>query len=82
MIYTDFPEKKIVDKKVKKDKGSTFLSLREQKAAEKKFGAYAQKEDLAPIAALLDEYSEDLEKVDVISKDNIDKKKKMVYIRL
>ena len=29
--------------KVQKDKGSTFLSLREQKAAEKKFGAYAQK---------------------------------------
>ena len=30
-------------KKVKKDKGSTFLSLREQKAAERKFGAYAEK---------------------------------------
>jgi len=30
-------------KKVKADKGSTFLSLREQKAAEKKFGAYAEK---------------------------------------
>ena len=29
--------------KVKKDKGSTFLSLREQKNAEKKFGNYAQK---------------------------------------
>ena len=31
--------------KVKKDKGSTFLSLREQKNAEKKFGNYAQKFD-------------------------------------
>ncbi|MGN1268554.1 MAG: YfcC family protein [Candidatus Aphodocola sp.] len=31
--------------KVKKDKGSTFLSLREQKAAEKKFGNYALKEE-------------------------------------
>ena len=30
-------------KKVKEDKGSTFLSLREQKAAEKKFGGYAAK---------------------------------------
>ena len=30
-------------KKVKEDKGSTFLSLREQKAAEKKFGGYASK---------------------------------------
>ena len=30
-------------KKVQKDKGSTFLSLREQKAAEKKFGGYASK---------------------------------------
>lgn len=30
-------------KKVQKDKGSTFLSLREQKAAEKKFGSYASK---------------------------------------
>ncbi len=29
--------------KVKKDKGSTFLSLREQKNAEKKFGNYAEK---------------------------------------
>lgn len=29
--------------KVQKDKGSTFLSLREQKAAERKFGAYATK---------------------------------------
>ena len=32
-------------KKVKKDKGSTFLSLREQKAAEKKFGHYIIKDD-------------------------------------
>lgn len=31
--------------KVKEDKGSTFLSLREQKAAEKKFGSYLQKHD-------------------------------------
>ena len=31
--------------KVQKDKGSTFLSLREQKAAEKKFGAYALKSE-------------------------------------
>lgn len=31
-------------KKVKKDKGSTFLTLREQKAAEKKFGNYASKD--------------------------------------
>ncbi|MGM9881531.1 MAG: YfcC family protein [Bacilli bacterium] len=31
-------------KKVKKDKGSTFLSLREQKAAEKKFGNFEDKE--------------------------------------
>ena len=31
--------------KVKKDKGSTFLSLREQKNAEKKFGKYAEKFD-------------------------------------
>ena len=31
--------------KVKKDKGSTFLSLREQKNAEKKFGNYAAKFD-------------------------------------
>ncbi len=30
-------------KKVKEDKGSTFLSLREQKAAEKKFGGFATK---------------------------------------
>ena len=30
-------------KKVKKDKGSTFLSLREQTAAEKKYGKYAEK---------------------------------------
>lgn len=29
-------------RKVQKDKGSTFLSLREQKAAEKKFGGYAK----------------------------------------
>jgi len=29
--------------KVQKDKGSTFLSLREQKAAEKKFGSFAEK---------------------------------------
>jgi len=32
-------------KKVQKDKGSTFLSLREQKAAERKFGAYAEKSE-------------------------------------
>lgn len=32
-------------KKVQKDKGSTFLSLREQKAAEKKFGHYANKDE-------------------------------------
>jgi len=32
-------------KKVQKDKGSTFLSLREQKNAEKKFGNYASKKD-------------------------------------
>lgn len=32
-------------KKVQKDKGSTFLSLREQKAAEKKFGKFMKKED-------------------------------------
>jgi len=31
-------------KKVKKDKGSTFLSLREQKAAERRFGNYLNKE--------------------------------------
>lgn len=31
-------------KKVQKDKGSTFLSLREQKAAEKKFGNFEDKE--------------------------------------
>jgi len=31
-------------KKVKEDKGSTFLSLREQKAAEKRFGNYLTKE--------------------------------------
>ena len=31
--------------KVQKDKGSTFLSLREQKAAEKKFGKYAEKNE-------------------------------------
>ena len=31
--------------KVQKDKGSTFLSLREQHAAEKKFGAYSKKEE-------------------------------------
>lgn len=34
-------------KKVKKDKGSTFLTLREQKTAEKKFGNYASK-DIEP----------------------------------
>lgn len=32
-------------KKVLKDKGSTFLSLREQKAAEKKFGNFVNKDD-------------------------------------
>ncbi len=32
-------------KKVKKDKGSTFLSLREQAAAERKFGKYAESAD-------------------------------------
>lgn len=32
-------------KKVQKDKGSTFLSLREQKAAEKKFGNYESKSE-------------------------------------
>ena len=32
-------------KKVQRDKGSTFLSLREQKAAEKRFGNYAKKDD-------------------------------------
>ena len=32
-------------KKVKKDKGSTFLSLREQKAAEKKFGHFISKDE-------------------------------------
>ena len=32
-------------KKVQKDKGSTFLSLREQKAAEKKFGNFEDKEN-------------------------------------
>ena len=32
-------------KKVQNDKGSTFLSLREQKAAEKRFGGYAKKEE-------------------------------------
>lgn len=32
-------------KKVQEDKGSTFLSLREQKAAEKKFGSYSNKAD-------------------------------------
>lgn len=31
-------------KKVKRDKGSTFLSLREQKAAEKKYGNFEEKE--------------------------------------
>ena len=31
-------------KKVKKDKGSTFLSLREQAAAERKFGKYAERD--------------------------------------
>ncbi len=33
--------------KVKRDKGSTFLSLREQKAAEKKFGKYQTKAEKA-----------------------------------
>lgn len=32
-------------KKVKRDKGSTFLSLREQKVAEKRFGHYIKKEE-------------------------------------
>lgn len=32
-------------KKVKADKGSTFLSLREQTAAEKRYGKYVKKED-------------------------------------
>ncbi len=32
-------------KKVKKDKGSTFLSLREQKAAEKKYGSFEEHEE-------------------------------------
>ena len=32
-------------KKVKRDKGSTFLSLREQKAAEKRFGRYIKSEE-------------------------------------
>ena len=32
-------------KKVKRDKGSTFLSLREQKAAEKRFGRYIKNEE-------------------------------------
>ena len=32
-------------KKVQRDKGSTFLSLREQKAAERKFGKYAEKSE-------------------------------------
>ena len=32
-------------KRVQQDKGSTFLSLREQKAAEKRFGGYANKEE-------------------------------------
>lgn len=36
-------------KKVQKEKGSTFLSLREQKAAEKKFGGYATKEEKAKL---------------------------------
>ena len=36
-------------KKVQKDKGSTFLSLREQKMAEKKFGNYAKKEEVAKL---------------------------------
>lgn len=36
-------------KKVQKDKGSTFLSLREQKAAEKRFGGYAKKEGKAKL---------------------------------
>ena len=33
-------------KKVKEDKGSTFLSLREQKAAEKKFSGFAAKAEV------------------------------------
>ena len=32
-------------KKVKKDKGSTFLSLREQKAAERKYGSFEEHEE-------------------------------------
>jgi len=32
-------------KKVKRDKGSTFLSLREQKAAEKKYGSFEEHEE-------------------------------------
>ena len=36
-------------KKVQEDKGSTFLSLREQKAAEKRFGGYANKEEKAKL---------------------------------
>lgn len=36
-------------KKVQEDKGSTFLSLREQKAAEKRFGGYAKKEEKAKL---------------------------------
>ena len=36
-------------KKVQEDKGSTFLSLREQKAAEKRFGGYANKEAKAKL---------------------------------
>lgn len=31
-------------KKVQKDKGSTFLSLREQKQAEKRFGQFEDKD--------------------------------------
>ena len=37
-------------KKVQQDKGSTFLSLREQKAAEKKFGNYAAKDKEAELS--------------------------------
>ena len=37
-------------KKVQEDKGSTFLSLREQKAAEKKFGNYASKDKEAELS--------------------------------
>lgn len=39
-------------KKVQKDKGSTFLSLREQKNAEKKFGNYAAKAEETAVLSL------------------------------